>query len=216
MWGYNSLFWKAFSSSCSPLVYEWLVISSNRSNMYFIAWHSTGNILPPTSHIRVNLPLGSTIHHHWTVISICKYQQCAMKTHSSFHCWVSSCWYRIWIISWETSRPDLCNYSAAVPSTSSFQFISKEAAHTLFTHTHTRLKACCSSRHQSWNAFAVTAPSKVPRVTAMTVVCWVWLTFHWDMTSSVTIWPRPIQSSFNQGFGHTDATLWVCDGWVGR
>lgn len=38
-------------------------------------------ILTPTSHIRANLPPGSTIHHHWTVISICKYQQCAMKTH---------------------------------------------------------------------------------------------------------------------------------------
>lgn len=98
--------------------------------MYFIAWQSSGNILPPTSHMRVNLPLGSTIHHHWTVISICKYQQWAMKTHSSFHCWVSSCWYRIWIISWETSRPDLCNYSAAAPSTSIFQFISEEDAHT--------------------------------------------------------------------------------------
>lgn len=105
--------------------------------MYFIAWHPSGNILPPTSHMRANLPLGSTIHHHSTVISICKYQQCAMKTHSSFHCWVSSCWYRIWIISWETSRPDLCNYSAAAPSTSSFQFIREEAAHTLFTHSHT-------------------------------------------------------------------------------
>lgn len=91
-----------------------LWLAHNRSNMCTPRALLPGG-LRGTQHSSLQLLiLGSTVRHHCTVIPICKYQQCATKTHSSFRCcWASSCWYRIWIISRETSRPDLRNSSAA-------------------------------------------------------------------------------------------------------